>query len=173
MQRLFRLASNRSRRPLIIGKALLKLGVSAEVSLRISEMNEKILSAQESAIAARDYQSSLLKQIGNLEQRVADLEAWDAEAETYELANIRDQGNPNGAVFAYRPKKDTHMGEPPHFICEPCFQEGHKALLHSQILMPGRCDTLICYRCVSVIYLTGQPFREHVEMRSKSGSRRK
>jgi hypothetical protein len=55
-----------------IGKTLLKLSVSAEVRDQIREMNEKILTAQESAIASRDYQSALLKQIGELEKQIAD-----------------------------------------------------------------------------------------------------
>jgi hypothetical protein len=44
------------------------------------------LATYESAIAGRDYQSTLLKQIGESEKHIAQLEARDAEAETYQLA---------------------------------------------------------------------------------------
>jgi len=51
-----------------------------------SGINEILLAAYESAIAGRDYQSTLLKQIGESEKHIAQLEARDAEAETYQLA---------------------------------------------------------------------------------------
>src|SRR5258708_40057191 len=88
-----------------IGKTMLNLGVTAEVQDRIREMNEKILTAQEGAIASRDYQSALLKQIGDLEKQIADFEAWEAEAETYKLANVRVPNHPMGMAFAYAPKE--------------------------------------------------------------------
>ncbi len=127
-----------------IGKALLNLSISAEVQDRIREMNEKILAAQESAIASRDYQSALLKQIGELEKQIADFKAWEAEAETYKLANVRTSNHPMGMAFAFAPKEGTNAGEPPHFICANCYQERHKSILQEQTLQPGLADALIC-----------------------------
>jgi hypothetical protein len=153
-----------------IGKALLNLGISADIQGRIREMNDRILTAQESAIASRDYQSALLKQIGDLEKQIADFEAWDAEAETYELTNVRP-ATVRGSAFAYAPKEGTHTGEPSHFICATCYQERHKSILHEQMLQPGMCDTLICPRCNVILYRIGHPYPEHFGLRPKRSGR--
>jgi hypothetical protein len=151
-----------------IGKAVLNLSISAQIQDRVREMNDKILSAQESAIASRDYQSALLKQIGDLETQIAQLEAWDTEADTYELRNVRDEHDPTGRTFAYAPKAGTHPSEPSHFICQHCYQERHKSILQQQTLHPGLCNALICYRCNAIIYITGHPYAEHMVPRKRA-----
>ena len=148
-----------------IGKALLNLGLSVQVQDRIREMNEKILAAQESAIASRDYQSTLLKQIGELEKHITQLETWDAEAQTYQLTNVRNPRHIMGSAFAYKPKEGTHTTEPSHFICAKCYEERHKSILHEQDLYPGSCQALICSRCNTIIYKTGHPYPEHFGLR--------
>jgi hypothetical protein len=155
-----------------IGKALLNLGLSVQVQDHIREMNDRILSAQESAIASRDYQSALLKQIGNLEKQIADLEAWEAEAQTYELTNIRPKTHPMGGAFAYAPKEEAHPTEPPHFICANCYQDRHKSILQEQFLYPGQCHALICPRCRVIIYKDGHPYPEHFGLRAPKHSNR-
>jgi hypothetical protein len=119
-----------------IGKALLNLGISAEVRERISDMNERILAAQESAIASRKYQATLLNHIGELERKITDLETWDAGAKTYQLIDMRPPEYHIGSAFAYAPKDGSHMGEPPHRIRATCYQEKHKSILHGQTLSP-------------------------------------
>jgi hypothetical protein len=152
-----------------IGKALLNLGLSVQVQDRIRDMNEKILAAQESAIASRDYQSTLLKQIGDLEKHIADLEAWDAKAQAYQLTDLGKSGITG--KFAYASKEGTHTSEPAHLLCASCYQQRHKSILQSQKLYPGACDILICHRCTSVIYLTGHPSPLHAAMLPKRSSR--
>lgn len=152
-----------------IGKALLNLGISAEVRTRISEMNDKILTAQESAIAARDYQSALLKQIGELEERIADLEAWEAEKQRYELKNLR---NPRatqtfGEVFAYCLKSDASSGEPPHCLCANCFNDGKKSVLQRSTTDISRIDFVFCQRCGGQLSITGPALLKPVGPRGK------
>jgi hypothetical protein len=141
-----------------ISKALLNLGLSAQIKDQIREMNDRILAAQESAIASRDYQSALLKQINDLEKQIADLEKWDAEAETYQLTDIgRPVPTPfvHRVVYAYCPKQGTHTTEPPHSLCANCFNDRHKSILQPQQLV-GHIDTLFCQRCHEVLYLAGE-----------------
>jgi hypothetical protein len=154
-----------------IGKALVGLGISAEIRAKISEMNERILAAQDSAIAGRDYQTTLLKQIGDLEKKIAELETWDTEAETYQLTNVRVPHHPMGSAFAYAPKEGTHKGKPSHLICASCYQERHKSILQAQRLDPGACQTLICPRCDVIIYLNGTPEPEHFGLKPKRSKR--
>jgi hypothetical protein len=147
-----------------IGKALLNLSLSAQIQDRIREMNDRILAAQESAIASRDYQSALLQQIGNLEKQITDLEAWNAEAETYELTNVREPNNPAGPAFAYAPKKGAHTAEPPHFICAQCYEERHKSILQREMFHLGGCQVLICNRCSAMLYVIGYRRKEHPQV---------
>jgi hypothetical protein len=154
-----------------IGKALLNLGISAEVQDRIREMNERILAAQESAIASRDYQSALLKQIGELEKQIAEFEAWEAEAKTYELKEVPRIGDsrPSG-LFAFAPREGTHPSEPPHLLCAQCYNDRHKSYLQKEDRI-GRCVALACHRCGSDLYLAGE--REPMHVQSQAVSRRK
>jgi septal ring factor EnvC (AmiA/AmiB activator) len=138
-----------------IGKALLNLGISAEVQDRIREMNEKILTAQESAIASRDYQSALLKQIGNLEEQIADFETWETEAETYQLKELRRADDPRGSILAYAPKEGTHASEPAHLLCAECYSNRHKSILQHQEIA-DRIPALLCLHCDNLIYLEGE-----------------
>jgi hypothetical protein len=138
-----------------IGKALLNLGVSVEVQDRIREMNEKILTAQEGAIASRDYQSALLKQIGDLEKQIADFDQWNAEAETYQLTNLRQPNDPRGSIHAFAPKEGTHTSEPAHLLCTECFSNRHKSILQHQDIA-GRIPALLCLHCNNLIYLEGE-----------------
>jgi hypothetical protein len=153
-----------------IGKAILKLGLSAQVQDQIREMNDKILLAQQSALASNEYQSSLLKQVGDLEKHIAELEAWDAEAETYDLTDVRTKDHIMGRAFAYAPKPGTHATEPPHFICANCYQERHKSILQEQTLFP-LAHALICSRCNVIVYKEGQPSPDHSGLRPKRSRR--
>ncbi len=152
-----------------IGKALLKMGISAEIKDRIREMNDGILAAQESALASQQHQSALIKQVGELEKQIAELETWNAEAETYKLTNVRAPNHPMGMAFAYAPKEGTHTGEPPHFICANCYQERHKSILQEQTLYPGRAVGLVCPRCSVIVYKEGYPMPDHFGLRRPKG----
>jgi hypothetical protein len=152
-----------------IGKALLNLGLNVQVQDRIREINDKILAAQESAIASRDYQSALLKQIGGLETQIAKLEAWEAEAQTYQLTDVGKFGVTG--KFAYAPKEGTHTSEPAHLLCASCYHKRHKSILQTQHLQPGACETLICHHCASVIYIIGEPYPQHAAMLPKRSGR--
>jgi hypothetical protein len=151
-----------------IGKTLLNLGLSVQVQDRIREMNEKILAAQESAIASRDYQSTLLKQIGDLEKHIAQLEAWDAEAQTYELKDVGKFGLTGR--LAYAPKEGTHTSEPAHLLCANCYQQRHKSFLQTEHLQ-GACEVLICHECASVIYIKGHLYPQHAAVLPKKKGR--
>jgi hypothetical protein len=115
-------------------------------------MNDRILSAQESAIASRDYQTALLKQINKLENKIAELEAWDADAETYELSDIAQFGRTG--QFAYAPKPNTYIDEPLHYLCANCFNQKHKSILQNE-QRELRTEVALCQRCGNDLYLVG------------------
>jgi hypothetical protein len=137
-----------------IGKAILDLNVSAQIQTRVMDMNAKILAAQQETIASNDYQTTLRKRISDLEKQVADFEAWNAEAETYKLTDLRSDNDPRGSVLAFAPKEGTHSGEPAHLLCAECFNSQHKSILQHQV-MGFRQPVLLCPHCDNVLFLEG------------------
>jgi hypothetical protein len=144
-----------------IGKAILDLSVSAQIQSRIMDINSKILAAQESAVASRDYQSTLLQRVDDLEKRIAEFEAWDAEADTYVLTDLRNPGDPRGSILAYAPKQGTHTSERAHHLCAKCYQDRHKSILQRETRHPYLAEVLVCHHCGSDIYLQGAKRPEH------------
>lgn len=153
-----------------IGKALLKLGISAEIKDQIREMNDAILAAQQSTLASQQHESALLKQIGELEKQIANFEAWETEAETYQLTNLRRADDPRGSILAFAPKEGTHTSEPAHLLCAECFNNRHKSILQHQDV-GGRNPALYCLHCDSFIYLEGSRPDPGVTKRKPRGGR--
>jgi hypothetical protein len=71
-----------------IAKTLIGLHDSHAIQAKVVELNGIIISAQTSAIAAQSNQFTLLQRIGELEKEIANLEAWTAEKERYELKGV-------------------------------------------------------------------------------------
>lgn len=81
------------------------------------EMQQTIINALESGIAAREAQGAQLDRIRALEAEVARLRAWDAEKRRYELKRV-GQG-----TVAYVLKPEARGAEPPHWLCPDCLRE--------------------------------------------------
>lgn len=82
-----------------------------------------IIDAQQGLMTAQEAQSAHLARIDKLEQDIVRLKNWAAEQKRYELSAI------GGAAFAYILKDGMENGEPPHWLCQTCFQSGHKHIL--------------------------------------------
>src|SRR5271169_4161366 len=67
----------------------------------VIKLQADILSAQQGATAAQARETALLEQVCNLEKEVADLKAWDAEKDHYELKEV------GPGAFARTFKPDT------------------------------------------------------------------
>jgi hypothetical protein len=66
---------------------------------------------------------TLLEEIRALKEKMAKLEAWEAEQKRYQLTDF------GGGTFAYVLKPDAANGEPPHQLCATCFNKGQKTIL--------------------------------------------
>lgn len=119
------------------------------------ELQGKITSAQASAVAAQANQATSLKRVAELEKEVADLKAWDAEKKNYQLTNVRPPNAPGGKAWAYALKEKTGSTEPPHLLCERCYQDGCKSILQEESRDLGRINVLFCPRCGLEISRTG------------------
>jgi hypothetical protein len=132
-----------------ITKAMIDLRDGAMIQSKVIELQSAILAAQSNAFAAQDERATLIAQVSQLEKEVADLKAWDAEKQHYDLQDIG-----NGAL-AYVLKDTVHGYGPPHQICANCYTEGHKSILQRHQTNIGRFEYFMCHRCGGTIWPHG------------------
>jgi hypothetical protein len=106
--------------------------------------NGAIIELQEKILTAQAAQSELVEAVGQLKARVAELEAWEAEKERYELDQITT------GFFCYRLKPTMGAGEPIHRLCADCYAAGKKKFLQQQISGPS-LDRFACGGCGQTI----------------------
>jgi hypothetical protein len=106
-----------------ISKVALGLRDAALIRAKVTEMQGEISTALAGAIAAQTDQLAMLQRVNDLEKEVADLKAWEAEKQKYEL---KDVGH---GAFAYVRKADAEPTEPPHWLCTNCYNSGKKSIL--------------------------------------------
>jgi hypothetical protein len=87
--------------------------------------NAAVIDLQSKILTAQEEHSTLIDHVRELKEQIARFEAWEAEKKRYELKQV-----PPG-VFVYALKPAMADGEPPHLICEKCYQNGKKSILHS------------------------------------------
>jgi hypothetical protein len=106
-------------------------------------LQSAIIDAQASLLAAQEAQSANLRRIAELEQEMVRLKDWSAERECYELTPVR------GGGFAYMLKAGMQAGQPAHWLCTNCFEQGHKSIMQNKgQAKPGTGDDIIgCDRC--------------------------
>lgn len=129
-----------------IAKSLIDLHDATKINSKVIELQSVILSAQSGALDAQAAQRTLLDRIGELEEEMARMEAWDAEKQKYELA----ERVPGESIFAYRLKEDTKGTEPPHWICATCYERGTKSILQKQPAV-GRRTGHHCPACKTTL----------------------
>lgn len=118
-----------------IAKGLKDIDDAARRNAAVIELQERILSAQQS-------QSALVERIHDLEKEVAGFEQWEAEKKRYALTDF------GGNSFAYALKPEASNGEPAHRICPNCYEKGQKAILQFKFrsAASGR-DRWVCNGC--------------------------
>ncbi len=96
------------------------------INAKVIELQSLIMEAQAGAIDAREDHAAQVERIRALEKEIADLKAWGAERENYELKTVDD------GVVAYMLKKAVRGTEPPHWLCATCYGNGKKGFLQRQ-----------------------------------------
>lgn len=122
-------------------KGLVDLRDSVKFGNAIVELQAQIMTAQQGAFSAQARETALAEEIGDLKKRMAELEAWEAEKQRYELTDF------GGGTFAYLLKPDVETTEPPHRICAACYQNGHKSILQFQYQAATDQDKYACAAC--------------------------
>lgn len=118
-------------------KAMLGLRDAAKVREKVVELQGLILAAQSDAFEANVAQAALLERVRELEKQVADLEAWEAEKQRYELKEVAP------GAFAYALKADEQRAEPTHWICAGCYEHRRKSILQRS----GLDVTSVLFKC--------------------------
>jgi rRNA maturation protein Nop10 len=138
-----------------IAKAALGMHDAALIRAKVTEMQGEISTALASAITAQTDQLAMLNRVNDLEKEVADLKAWDAEKQNYELKDLCA----GSGSMAYVIKPDAQGSEPIHCLCAKCYQEGKKRFLQNTgERAPGAYGRLWrCPECGSPINVRGWP----------------
>ena len=106
-------------------KGIKKTQASGSILAEIADLQSALIDVQQGIMAANQTHTADIDRIRELEQKVADLKAWDGEKARYELKNVW-QGT---MVYALKP--DNRGGEPPHWLCANCYQKGKKCILQA------------------------------------------
>lgn len=124
-----------------IAKGLIDLKTMAEVQTKTAELNQMILAAQNDLFAANATHASLVEEIGELKERLLRMESWDAQKKRYKLVAV------SAGATAYALQKSMSDGEPPHYLCANCYENGKRSILnagHSMRALGGYTVVLIC-----------------------------
>lgn len=95
-----------------------------DVTSKAIELQSVIISLQSSIFEARDALATLQEENRQLKDSVVSAENLRRDMERYHLTTIR-----SGSV-AYALKEAMSNGEPPHYVCANCSQDGKKSILH-------------------------------------------
>jgi hypothetical protein len=109
-----------------IAKALWTINDAAERNSKIIDLQRAIGDAQLSAINAREAHAAQIDRIRELEQEIARLKAWEGEKQRYEMKV------PQAGVTVYALKPSMADGEPSHWLCANCYQQGKKRILQGR-----------------------------------------
>ena len=121
-------------------KTMINLRDAAAFQPKANELQGQISAALADAIAAYEAQTAQLQRIRELEDEVRSLKTWEAEKQRYALQRL-----PPG-IFVYSLKSDMAAGEPPHSICQTCYQRGKKSILHEDETHNG-VHNIECAEC--------------------------
>lgn len=114
-----------------IGKAALALRDFNAFAATISAINDQLLKAQDSLFGHNAQLQALQQENFGMANRLRELEEKLADRGRYTLVEISDRTfvlgvNTEVQLTASDP---THVAEPHHYICQPCFAKGIKSVL--------------------------------------------
>ena len=106
--------------------------------------NAAVMELQEKILEAQSAQSTLVERNSELEKEVADLKAWGAEKQNYELKGIE------GRSFVYVKKPTVQSSEPAHWLCATCYQHNQKSFM--QFFAEERREHIYkCPQCEAIL----------------------
>jgi hypothetical protein len=131
------------------------------------KLQSQIMAAYHATFEMKDRESAMHEEASQLKKRVAELEAWDAEKQRYELTQV------SHGVFAYTPKPSEPSTEPFHMLCANCYHAGQKSFLQARQELRMRRRVHSCHRCKAEIELEYVPLPAPVQVRPAPSSMRR
>jgi DNA-directed RNA polymerase subunit RPC12/RpoP len=119
-------------------------------SAALEQASEHLLALQGVVMQAHIANLAQGQEIEDLKRQIMALQDWDAEAKTYQLAEVTP------GVFAYALKPDQLTSEVPHYLCANCFQKRQKSILQLTMRL-HLMNTMDCHSCSSRITLSSRP----------------
>lgn len=96
----------------------------AKVRMALSELQSKLFDATSAALAMAEKASSLQSALSESEREKREVKATLEERGSYELHELEP------GSFAYASKASAERpGVPQHYLCQPCYDKGIKAVL--------------------------------------------
>lgn len=111
-------------------KGLKKSDTSRPILGEIADLQSALIEVQQGIMAANETHTADIERIRDLEKEVADLKAWGAERENYELINVGF-----GSVV-YSLKQSIQPRGTPHWLCANCYTQGKKSFLSRVAQLP-------------------------------------
>lgn len=107
-----------------LAKGILDVKTMAEVQGKVIELQSAILHAQSSALSANADQAQMAEEIRHLKAELLKARGWEVERQRYVLYAIR------GGGVLYAVKFDqAQPGEPAHYLCTNCYEQGRKSIV--------------------------------------------
>lgn len=129
-----------------IAKGLLDLKSLADVQSKVIELQSAILAAQSSALSANADQAAMATEIHALKEDLIRAKGWEEQKLRYQLVQLW-----GGAAVAFALKKSQSKGEPPHWLCTKCYEDGQRMILNPRSTKEGFIY-LACPTCKAEIH---------------------
>ena len=121
-----------------------KLSNYNEIVFAVSEVNLKLMQANELALASQEKILSQKKQIENLQEEIKSIKDRESEIRGYEPVQV------SNGVFVVVPKERSGKLQSTLKFCINCFNQKNKSVLQHSNEDMRRCG-LTCHRCNSKV----------------------
>jgi len=112
----------------------------AKAKAAIADLQSKLFDATSAALAMAEKASALQTALSEAQREKAEIEAKLHDRASYALHEIR----PGAFVYAAKAGGDVAADRPAHYLCQPCYDKGVKAVLR---FSPARSGTNEMYAC--------------------------
>lgn len=127
-----------------IAKGISDVKTAAEVQAKMIELQQIILTAQESALKANADQFELISELKKAKEDLQNASNWAEEKSRYVL--YKGKSVSGGVVYGLL-KSRAKEGEPPHFICPECYEFGRKSILMNSGAERSGFTNWVCNKC--------------------------
>lgn len=111
--------------------------------------NGAVIELQEHILTAQMAQAALIERVRDLEEKVASFETWNTEKERYELKGV------GYGTFIRMLKANARGAEPPHWVCDNCYQKRMIAIIQRGSIVGPRA--WFCPSCKTTYDVREQP----------------